>query len=440
MTKEEKFIEGLYDEAEEEMKVVYDKQKENEKELLKEIALIMLTYTVLESVMTLSLAQRNKELTRLTKVIKKAAKGQAKLQEETILKTLTSITGKTFKFYSYNKGLKDVRKIIESNFKGKHFSTRVWGNEDKVSKYLEKQIKQFLDGKIGVNDIKTNIQKGFGASEYNARRLAETEIARCSSTAFDRFCKEVGAKKVRYNATLDSRTCPKCSPHDGKPFDFDKKIELPQHASCRCFYEIIDENNKKEVSNSGKDDIIKEIRNDSKNFTVNREYINSEEYKSKFDGIGSKKQNDVVCKETKNVIKRNDGKNTEMMSIVDKNGKVLTNQSAGSFGGSIDLSCLEKMPDNSVVLTHNHPLSSSFSDSDLALLMDNPQVKTIVAGGHDGTVYRLSVGKGTRTEINNLTGKNSIIQEYRRLLDIVEKPNKVMESLAKKYNWKYEVI
>ncbi|GAA0774564.1 hypothetical protein GCM10008908_24630 [Clostridium subterminale] len=239
MTKEEKFIASLYDEADEEMKRVYDKQKENEKELLQEIALIMLTYTVLEGVMALSIGQRNKELLRLTKMIKKATKGQATLQEETILNILTSITGKTFNFYSYNKGLKDVRKIIEANFKGKHFSTRVWDNEQEVSKYLQSQVKKFLDGKIGVNDIKTNIQKGFKASKDNAERLVTTEVSRCSSSAFDRFCKEVGVEKVRYNAILDSKTCPKCSPNDGKPFDIDEKIELPQHAFCRCFYEII---------------------------------------------------------------------------------------------------------------------------------------------------------------------------------------------------------
>ena len=40
-------------------------------------------------------------------MIKKVTKGQSELQGETILKTLTNITGKTFKFYSYSKGLKD---------------------------------------------------------------------------------------------------------------------------------------------------------------------------------------------------------------------------------------------------------------------------------------------------------------------------------------------
>lgn len=240
MTEEEKYIEGLYDEAEEEMKQVYEKQKENEKELLKEIALIILTYTVLEGMMSLSIAQRNKELTRLTKMIKKATKGQAILQEETILNILTSVTGKTFKFYSYNKGLKDVRRIIEDNFNGKHFSERVWSNEQEVSKYLEKQVKSFLDGKIGVNDIKRNIEKGFETNKYNTKRLVETEVSRCSSNTFDRFCKEVGVKKLRYNATLDSKLCSDCGQYHDKVFSFKDKIEVPRHPLCRCFYTIED--------------------------------------------------------------------------------------------------------------------------------------------------------------------------------------------------------
>lgn len=238
MTREEKFIESLYDEAEEQTKEVYREQKKNKDELLQEIALIMLTYTVLEGVMALNIKQRNKELTRLNGVIEKATIGQATLQEKTIFNILTNITGKTFNFYSYNKGLEDVRKIIEANFKGKHFSTRVWDNEREVARHLKKQVENFLNGKVNVNQIKKDIEEIYNTNAYNAKRLVETEVNRCSSNAFNRLCKETGVKRVRYNATLDSRTCPKCSPYHDKPFDLDKKIELPQHALCRCFYTI----------------------------------------------------------------------------------------------------------------------------------------------------------------------------------------------------------
>lgn len=239
MNKQERLISSLYDEADEEMKQVYTEQKKNEKELLNEIALIMLTYKILDDVMELTVTQRNKELKRLSKIIKKGIKGQATLQEETIFNILTSITGKTFDFYSYNRSLKDVRKIVEANFRGKHFSTRVWRNENEVSKYLENQVKKFLDGKIGVNDIKAKIRVGFDASKHSAERLVTTEVSRCSNKAFDRFCKEVGVEKVRYNAILDSRLCPICAPFHDKQFDFNEKIEVPQHPFCRCFYEII---------------------------------------------------------------------------------------------------------------------------------------------------------------------------------------------------------
>lgn len=53
MTEEEKFIESLYDEANEELKEVYKEQKQNRDELLREIALIMLTYTIIDGLMSL---------------------------------------------------------------------------------------------------------------------------------------------------------------------------------------------------------------------------------------------------------------------------------------------------------------------------------------------------------------------------------------------------
>ncbi|NEZ76201.1 phage head morphogenesis protein, partial [Clostridium botulinum] len=51
MTREEEFVESLYNEANEQLEEVYKEQKKNRDELLQEIALIMLTYTVLDGLM-----------------------------------------------------------------------------------------------------------------------------------------------------------------------------------------------------------------------------------------------------------------------------------------------------------------------------------------------------------------------------------------------------
>lgn len=229
MTDEEKFVEGLYEQANEQLKEVYKEQKEARNELLKEIAMIMLTYTILDGLMNIKKNDKDEIYKKLSELIIINYKNISNKEVEVLNNILETTVKKTFNFYSYNSGLKDVRKIVESNFKGKHFSKRIWSNEQEVSKYLHKQVNNFLNGKINVNQIKKNIEKTFNVSAYNAKRLVTTEVSRCSSKAFDKFCEETGVKKVRYNATLDSKLCDDCAEYHNKVFDIKDKIEVPRH-------------------------------------------------------------------------------------------------------------------------------------------------------------------------------------------------------------------
>lgn len=240
MTDEEKFREGLYDEANEDLKEVYKNQKEVRDKLLKEIALIMITYTVLDGLMSINKSDKDKSYKNLSSIILNGHKNIGKNQINAISNILSSTVNKTFNYYSYNSNLKDVKEIIDSNFKGKHFSDRVWENEQETAKRLHKQVNDFLNGKINVNKIKKDIEKTYNTSAYNSKRLVETEVNRCSSNAFDRFCIETGVKKVRYNATLDSKLCSDCCQYHDKVFDLDKKIDVPRHPLCRCFYTMED--------------------------------------------------------------------------------------------------------------------------------------------------------------------------------------------------------
>ena len=238
MTKEELFIEELYKEAEEELKEVYREQKESRDDVLTQIALVMLTYTVIDGIMDIKKKDKDSIYKKLSILIITKYKNISNKEVEVLNDILESTVKKTFEFYSYNFKLKDVKKIIEDNFKGKHFSERVWENENEVSKKLHSQIKNFLNGKINVNQIKKDIEKTFNTSAYNAKRLVETEVSRCSSESFNRFCEETGVKKVRYNATLDSKLCTDCAQYHNRVFNLKDKIEVPRHPLCRCFYTI----------------------------------------------------------------------------------------------------------------------------------------------------------------------------------------------------------
>ena len=237
LTREELFIESLYKLAEEQLKKIYKLKRVNRDKILQEVANILLTYTISNDVMTMNKATIDKEYKKMSKLIISISKGEAASQEKIIEELLSTVVKETFSFYNYNKGLKDVKKIIEDNFKGKHFSERVWSNEKEVSKHLHKKVQDFLKGKVNVNQIRKDIEKTFNTSAYNAKRLVTTEVSRCEDEAFKRYCRETGVKKVKRNETLDSRTCEECRSFHGKIFDLDKAPGII-HPLCRGFNEV----------------------------------------------------------------------------------------------------------------------------------------------------------------------------------------------------------
>ena len=232
------FIESLYAEADKQIKEIYKEQKDNKDELLKQIADIMLTYTILNNLMKLSSADKVKEYNRLSKMVTVGAKAQGATQNKVIENILTSTVNQTFDFYSYNANLKDVREIIGNNFNGKHFSSRVWENESDVAKHLDKQVNDFLNGKVNVNQIKKNIEKTYNTSAYNAKRLVETEVNRCEDEAFKRFCKETNVTKVMRNEILDMATCSECEGLNGIIYDLGDAPGVI-HPLCRGFNTIV---------------------------------------------------------------------------------------------------------------------------------------------------------------------------------------------------------
>lgn len=239
MNKEELFIESLYKLAEKQLKKIYKHKKLNRDMLLQEIANILLTYTIANDVMVMDRATIDKEYKKISKLIIDISKGEAASQEKIIEELLSTVVKETFSFYSYNKGLKDVKKIIESNFKGKHFSKRVWSNEKEVANHLHKKVQDFLKGKINVNQIRKDIEKTFNTSAYNSKRLVETEVSRCEDEAFKRYCRETGVKKVKRNETFDNRICDECRELDGKVFELDDAPGVV-HPLCRGFNTVVE--------------------------------------------------------------------------------------------------------------------------------------------------------------------------------------------------------
>ncbi|NRT90038.1 hypothetical protein [Clostridium beijerinckii] len=244
---EANFIEGLYDNANDQLKEVYKEQQQNRDNLLKEIANVMLTYTVADTVMNLSKDEQDKLSSKFLNLITGYAKVQGTITNKTTTDILNNTVSNTYKFYSYNANHKDVKEIIDNNYKGKHFSSRVWDNEQAVAELLHSQTQDFLKGKVNVNQIKKLIHDTYDNNAYEVRRLVETEVNRCEDEAFRKFCKETGVKKVIRNEVLDAKTCTRCAALDGKPFDLDKAPGVV-HPLCRGFNTIANDEKKDNMS------------------------------------------------------------------------------------------------------------------------------------------------------------------------------------------------
>ena len=136
-------------------------------------------------------------------------------------------------------------------------------------------------------------------------------------------------------------------------------------------------------------------------FSVDYKAINSREYSSKFKGLtGSFFGDRRAVNEARKCISENDGSLFETIAIIDskKGIRIGDYQRPGNAGGKILIPKGEK---DSIIIIHNHGNNDTFSFDDFALLNSYPQVKTIVAVGHNGIVHRMSVNGGKRLDFSN---------------------------------------
>lgn len=233
----EEFLEELYKSSEEELKEVYKRQNINMRELLNEIAMILLSYTIVDNVLNLNNKQKNTLYKGLSSKILNMFSNETKETTKKVDSILSKVAKDNLESYGIKSHQQEVLDIINRNLDGKHYSDRIWDNENDVSKRLHKEVKDFLDGKVNANQIKSHIEKQFDANKYNVSRLVDTEIARVESDITEKYFRDYGIKKVKYNACL-CNTCDRCMNDHEKIFDVDdpNRPRLPRHPQCKCFY------------------------------------------------------------------------------------------------------------------------------------------------------------------------------------------------------------
>ncbi|MDN6397682.1 MAG: minor capsid protein [Alkalibacterium sp.] len=135
---------------------------------------------------------------------------------------------------------KNVRAIVEADFKGTDFSNRIWRNQNDLQRRLSKTIEDVLiqgkNPREGARDIRGAVSKRFKNANCAADRIAITESGRVQIASQKLAYKEFDIEQLEIIVEPDG--CDECQPHDGNIVNVNDAREgenVPVfHPFCRC--------------------------------------------------------------------------------------------------------------------------------------------------------------------------------------------------------------
>lgn len=354
-----------------------------------------------------------------------------------------------------------VNMVLSEPWHGHNYSERIWIHNDRFIQAVGQTIE---DGIISGHSVSRMTDKLIdyvkdtapGGIRTSAETLVRSETAHFMNQGQKMAYEEIGIKQYRFVAALSELTCDRCGSLDGSVFDTDKAVEgenyPPIHPRCRCVTIMADvnlstriardpltgENYKvdggmtfnewknslsdeqknalKYVANSEKRGIIKArsgsvaLENQrygrNKVTLVNKTYIESGEYKRKFDNISENKAvNKTLYDCAKAALKHRSGTKFEDMYWIDGN----TGEIIASALNEKETSGVAKSKRRNKVLArygniyaiHSHPASMPPSATDFNCFFEQGYSKAFVAC-HDGTLYSYTSEQEVSIELYNL--------------------------------------
>ncbi|MGL4572819.1 MAG: minor capsid protein [Clostridium sp.] len=226
-------------------------QGQNEGELLKHIATIMLKFNIKEESLELTNAQQKEIKKYLFKVIDDAFIDEYNKEKANVSKQLKEniIDQYNINNFLLSFGLDftlkkisdfDLDRILNEKIKGENYSDRIWNNKNEVAQKVKVKIKKFLNGEISCNKIEKEIRERYKVNKSISSRLIRNEITRVQTESNEQFFKDNDGEYLLYSATLDLHTCDKCKSYDGKVYRVDEeRPQLPLHVNDRCMYILL---------------------------------------------------------------------------------------------------------------------------------------------------------------------------------------------------------
>ena len=260
--------------------------------------------------------------------------------------------------------------------------------------YEESQQQRALERKLREQKRDVIMAKAQGADEEEIKKLQ----AKCHDTSeeIDEFCKETGRARHRdREAVYTKREFPPADRYDVAAFEKKQKKLIDD------YYKSGGEQKNFHIAGSEQERIPQETEFSfmpSKRNEINQEYINSQEYAERFNGItGSEKADKAIAREAQRMLNHRSGSNYEDLAFIDMDsGRVIKRitdrkevRSVPYDKSTISLIEKEQRKGTRIVTIHNHPNNSPPSIDDGASAEYRGYVGGVVVG-HDGSIYSYS--------------------------------------------------
>lgn len=130
-----------------------------------------------------------------------------------------------------------VNQILDTEFDGKNYSERIWGNSDILANQLKDKLAVAIATGQSIQKTARDFRERFNVQNYYAERLVRTETNYFHNSAELESYDSMGFEYYEFVATLDSRTSEICAEMDGKRFKVSEARQgdnaPPLHPNCR---------------------------------------------------------------------------------------------------------------------------------------------------------------------------------------------------------------
>ena len=134
---------------------------------------------------------------------------------------------------------KRLEVILDADFYGQNFSSRVWGKnglQSMLQKDVFASLNRIYTDMNGYQKEMKRLAERYNTSESSAKRLLKTEIARINADTDHAMLKDNGFTHMIFVA--EPGACDICGPLDNKAIPIDKVEKgvnmFPMHPNCRC--------------------------------------------------------------------------------------------------------------------------------------------------------------------------------------------------------------